>query len=45
MVSGSVIRMGMWSDDISWTVCQEMRIAKDGEAREMSGDVGCVAVL
>ena len=36
VVSGSVIRMGMWSDDISWTVCQEMRMARDGEAREMS---------
>ena len=45
VVSGRLIRMGMWSDDISWTVCQEMRMARDGEAREMSGDVGCVAVL
>lgn len=45
VVSGSVIRMGMWSDDISWTVCQEIRMARDGEARVMSGDVGCVAVL
>ena len=34
--------MGMWSDDISWTVCQEMRMARDGEASEMCGDVCCV---
>ena len=45
VVRGSLIRMGMWSDDISWTVCQEMRMARDGEAREMSGDVSHVAAL
>ena len=37
--------MGTWSDDISWTVCQEIRVASEGVDRDMSGEVFWVARL
>ena len=37
--------IGRWSDDISWTVRQEIRVARFGEANVRSGDVCCVSML
>lgn len=37
--------MGIWSDDISWTVRQEIRMASEGEEREMSGEVFWLVML
>ena len=37
--------IGRWSEDISWTVRQEVRRAGLGVAKMMSGEVCCVSVL
>lgn len=39
VVRVSLRMMGMWSDDISWAVRQEIRMASEGDEREMSGEV------
>ena len=45
VVSVSEMVIGMWSEDISWTVRQEERRARFGEAKGMSGEVCCVFAL
>ena len=37
--------IGMWSEDIFWTVRQEVRRARLGVAKVMSGEVCCVSAL
>ena len=39
------VMIGRWSEDNSWTVCQEILVAMLGEANVMSGDVCCVSML